>query len=47
MSDEQRAMLHALSVSQTAPIREVHRAQVLLHHEGELPLEELRQADAR
>jgi len=31
-------MLRTLARSQTAPIREVQRAQILLHHEGGLPL---------
>ncbi|MCY4228391.1 MAG: helix-turn-helix domain-containing protein [Gammaproteobacteria bacterium] len=41
ISEGQRSMLCTLARSQTAPIREVQRAQILLHHEGSLPLAEI------
>ena len=41
MSNEERAMLRALAGSQTAPVREVQRARILLAHERGLPLKEI------
>ena len=41
VNGEQRAMLCTLAGSQTAPMREVQRARILLRHEEGMPLAEI------